>query len=276
MKHIFYYFCLFTLLACSLFAQSITLKGSNGKEASFVKQSISAEGITVTQQGGYRSMLLKWEQLDQDWLQKNQPEIWKEKLQLERLSSLAYESFHFGQTQGSVVGKIKEMKAVAISGEYFGEKQKDVLWICNDPDTLRHFMRFSFNSAHLLDTIEVRMNFDSSDDISKEMKAEWERLIKMVETFGSNPVQRDRFPITSKWRQEARVAEKGSTHSQVTHSWSDDQREIELLLEAKKIDISFGEIKMGKITFFGAEADTSSVVSTASNRNWVVYKARAK
>lgn len=276
MKYLLIFPCLLCYLFGSLSAELVTLRASSGKEANFVKQSVSAEGITVMQTAGYRSMLLKWEQLDQEWLQKNQPKIWKEKLQLDRLSLIAYDSFYFGQTQDSVVGEINKMKAVVISGEYFGETKKNVLWVCQDPDTLRHFIRFSFNHSLQLNAIEVRMNFDSDEDISKGMESEWERLIEMVEGFNLNPIQRGRFPITSKWKQEARVVEKGHRYSKVTHRWSDDSRDIEILLEAKKVDISFGEVKMGKITFFGSEADMSSVVSTASNSNWVVYRAHSK
>jgi hypothetical protein len=276
LKRLIIFFASSAFLVGSLGAKSVTLRGSNGKEVAFQLQVVSAEGLTVTPQGSYRSMLIKWEQLDQEWLQQNQPEIWSEKERLENQAMLAYGAFQFGQTRDAVVRQIKQMKAMAIPGDYFSEMNQDVLWICTDPESLRRFIGFSFNAANQLDTIEMHMNFSSDEDLTRRMQLEWERVIKMVESFNSNPLQRDRFPLESKWRQEARVAEKDGRYSQVTHRWSDDRRQIELRLEAKEVNISFGEIKMGKMTAFGAEVDTSSVVSTASNKNWVVYKARMK
>lgn len=268
--------CLFALILKSLSAELVSLKGANGNEAKFLLQSVSAEGISAQPQGSYKSMTLKWEQLDLEWLQSNQPDIWKQKLQLEALRRLAYHPFLFGQSRSAVLRQVNDMGAKPLLGETFGEAGTDVLWVCLDPKALRRFIRFSFDASQRVVGVEMHMNFDQDEDISKGMKAEWEQLIEMVEGYGSEPSQRDRFPSASTWRQRGRSVDRGESNSLVTHTWADELRRIELGFEVKQIDLSIGEAKLGKVTAFGAEADLSDVVSTSSRTSWVVYKATLK
>jgi hypothetical protein len=276
MKYLLLPVFLFVCLLASLGAESITLKGANGKEATFNLQSVTMAGVEVQPQNSYKTLLIQWGQLDLAWLEKHQPMLWKRKQAVEAMGKRAYDGFQFGQSRNEVIVEVNRMKAVQVPAQNFGDTSQDILWVCADPDTLRRFMRFRFDTDKRLTEFEVHMNFDSDEAIEKGMKNEWERLIRMVETFDVHPNQRDRFPTSSSWRQFVRNAEKGGESRILSRTWNDDLRHIELSLEAKQVELSTGEAKPGKVALFGVEIDTSSVVSTASNTNWVVYKAQFK
>lgn len=276
MKYLPFTVCLFVCLLSSLCAEVISLKGANGKEAKFTLEAVSAEGVQVLPQNGYKSILINWEQLDLAWLKQNQPDLWKQKQQVEVTSKRAFEAFYFGQSRNDVIREINRIKAVEVPGQSFGDAAASVFWVSIDPDSLRRFMRFHFDENERLRDIEVHMSFDEDEAIEKGMKTEWERLIRMVDSLGVHPIQRDRFPTSSSWRQFVRATDTSRAGRLLTRNWSDASRQIELSLETKQVELSAGESKPGKVTFFGVEIDTSSVVSTGSNTNWVVYKAYLK
>ena len=221
-------------------------------------------------------MLLKWEQLDLEWLAKNRPQVWQKKQEIERLSSAAFKGFFFQEDKNSVFRKIKSMGGLRIAGELMGDSDPDSVWVTLDPKTFGQLLRFSFNDGGRLIGMEVHQNFSSKLPLDKELKAEWKRLVAMVEDFYISPAVNNRFPSRLEWRRFTNQSSSRRKSLLLTQRWEDPRRQIELGLASKAIDIRGGPMQAtGNPTFFGVEIKPSSAIP-ADNTNWLIYSARMK
>lgn len=265
------FFCLSLLIPLS--AEFVQLKGSNGQVVEFLIQSIEADGVMAQHRGSHKFNLVRWEQLDLDWLKQNQTDIWNQKQHQEAMRVVAYEEFKFGQSLSEVSQMIKALKGVRLPNEPFNETDNSVIWVTFKPKEMRQFLRFSFDGQDKLSEIELHTNFNKDDDIEAEMLAEWERLVQLVGGYETNAVETRSYPKSSEWRRWKSNSSADKQNIWLTHRWSDTLRQFELGLESKQISLSSSEPATKTITAFGTAFNTStSTVNT--NTNWVVYKSK--
>lgn len=256
-------------------AGTVELKGANGRSAQFKVESVGPEGIQAVPNGRLRAMLLKWEQLDLEWLASNRPEIWKQKQQIERMASAAFKGFDFKEDRNSVFLKINNIGGVRISGEAFGDSNPNSVWVTVDPKTYKQVFKFSFNNEQQLVGIELHQHFSSKLPINGELKAEWERLVGMVKTFHISALEDDGFPSQYDWRRFTKQSAAKRENQLVTHRWEDKQRKIELGVTAREIRMEGPLEVTGKATLFGVEMRPSSSIPS-ENTNWLIYSATIK
>lgn len=258
----------------SLNAAYIPLKGANGHMVEFQVEAVEADGLRATRKGGYKEMLLKWEHIDLNWLRINQPELWKEKALIGQMKRRAYEGINFGMSKNQIIAQVNQKNGVRLPNEALGEKDESVLWVCYDAEALRQFFRFEFDKNDLLESFEVHHNFDEEKGIGSEMEAEWKRLNQLVEGFRSELASSEALPSDSDWRRLTKRLGSEKTLDRVTHRWEDAEREFELAVAYKAVDLGVTKTTEGKITFFGKEITVSNTAET--HRNWVVLRARRK
>ncbi len=262
------------LFAGSLCAAYTPLKGANGRIVEFQIESIRAEGIRAMPRGGYKALLLTWEQLDQDWLKAEQSAIWSKKEQIEAMVSVAYGDFKFGDSRARIYQVVNLKNGFSLPNEAFAEREAEALWVTFDPQDFREFIRFQFDVEDRLVALQFHRSFSSEEAIDGELALEWQRLVALVPTYQVDPIQSDRLPSSKEWQSLIRKTDLVKGFSRVTHQWRDDQREFELALAARKIDIGVKQAKEGKITFFGKEMIITD--SAALNTNWVVLTAKLR
>lgn len=260
--------------AGSLYAAYTPLKGANGRIVEFKIESIKVEGIWAMPRGGYKALLLTWEQLDQDWLKAEQSAIWMKKEQIEAMASVAYEDFKFGDSRARIYQMVNLKNGFSLPNEAFGEGEAEALWITFDPQNLREFFRFQFDAEDRLVALQVHRNFSGEQAIEGELSMEWQRLIELVPTYEVELIHSARLLNSREWQTLVKKTDLAKGLSRVTHQWQDDRREFELALAARKVDIGVKQAKEGKITFFGKEmiiTDTAEL-----NTNWVVLTAKLR
>ena len=258
------------VLTSSAVAKAVELKGANGQIVKFIVQSVQADGIQAQREGSHKSMLIEWEYLDLEWIQRNKTQIWQEKLKIEAMKRIAYKGFKFGQTRSEVYTQMNAMKAEELSPEIFNETDPRAMWVIFDPETLRQFGRFTFDGERLVE-IQIRMNFPENEAVERGMKTEWERLLKLVDQYQMDSIESKRFPSSSDWKRWTNNPAKRNEGMFVTNLWSDETRTAELGLDWKVVDLSITSFESKRITLFGVAAD---VTSTKTNCNWVVYTAK--
>jgi hypothetical protein len=264
-------FCLFT----SLLAEFVPLKGANGQIVEFLVQSVEPNGVMAQHRGAYKFSLIRWEQLDLEWLKQNQKAIWKAKQQHEANKQAAYGAFRFGQSISEVITIIQAHNGERVHHEAFKDSDASALWINLNPKDTRQFLRFSFDGANKLAGIQVHTNFDDEQGIDAEMRTEWERLIALVEGYGGVEEENRSFPRASEWR---RWQSEGSTDGQniwLTHRWGDELRQFELGLESKQVKFGGGDMVITGRTKLGYTVNGSGSTNKTFT-NWVVYKAALK
>ncbi len=257
------------LVTSSAVAKSVELKGANGQIVKFMVQSVQADGIQAQREGSHKTMLIQWEYLDLEWLKRNQSQIWQEKLKIEAMKRIAYKDFKFGQTRNEVHTQINAMKGEQLSPDIFNETDPRSTWVIFDPSTLRQFGRFTFEDERLVG-IQIWMNFPEKEGVGRDMKSEWDRLLRLVEQYQMESLETKRFPSSSDWQRWTNNPAKRKEGMLVTNYWSDGSRTVELGLDSKVLDLSVTSPESNKITFFGV---TAGVTKTKTNSNWVVYKA---
>ena len=266
-------FCAYLLT--SLSAEFVPLKGSNGKVIEFLVQSVEPDGVIAQHRGAYKFSLIQWEQLDLDWLKQNQINIWKQKQHHEAMKKVAYGEFKFGQSLREVSQMIKAHNGVQLPNEPFKDAKKNAMWITFKPKEMRQFLRFNFDENNKLIEIQLHTNFDQEQAIETEMLTEWERLVQLVNGYGTDIIENRSYPKPSEWRRWKSNASAEKQSAWRTHRWKDALREFELGLESKQIQIATGKREVKSITKFGYELSDNT--STArSNTNWVVYKSKLK
>lgn len=269
-----FYLLLLSVLLVPLYGAYTPLRGANGHVVEFQIEGVEAEGLRAVRKGGYKEMLLQWEHIDLDWLRTNQPDIWKEKAQIEKLKRRAYEGISFGMSRNQVIAMVNRKDGVRLPNEALEEKDESVLWVCYDPETLRQFYRFHFDANEFLDEFEVHHNFEEEKGTGGEMEAEWQRLYQLVEGYRSELESSDGLPSDSEWRRVTKRLGSDKTFDRVTHRWEDAERQFELAVAYKTVDLGAAKTTEGKITFFGKEIIVSGTAET--HRNWVVLRARRK
>lgn len=259
----------------SLSAEFVRLKGSNGQVVEFLVQSIELDGVMAQPKGAYKFNLIRWEQLDLDWLRQNQIDIWKQKQHREAMKEVAYEQFKFGQSHREVSQMIQALNGVQLPNEPFKDTDNSAMWITFKPKEMRQFLRFSFDKENKLIEIQLHTNFDKEHAIDAEMLTEWERLVQLVDGYETNAIESRSYPKPSEWRRwkSNDRAEKQSIW--LTHRWSDASRQFELGLESKQVSISAEKREIKSITKFGYEVSDNTSTSR-TNTNWVVYKSKLK
>tara|TARA_B110000967_G_C18824081_1_gene530347 strand:- start:336 stop:1208 length:873 start_codon:yes stop_codon:yes gene_type:complete len=264
------FFSLFT----SLFAEFVPLKGSNGKMVEFLVESVEPDGVMAQYRGAYKFSLIRWEQLDLEWLKQNQKAIWKEKQQHEANKQAAYGAFRFGQSLSEVVKMIQALDGERVHHEAFNDTDASALWINLNPKDTRQFLRFSFDGANKLSEIQLHTNFDEEQAIEAEMRTEWERLIALVEGCGGIEEEKRSFPRSSEWRRWQSEASADKQSIWLTHRWGDELRQFELGLESKQVKFGGGDAVITGRTRFGYTVSSGSMDKTFTN--WVVYKVTLK
>ncbi len=254
-------------------AEYVPLKGANGRTIEFAIGSVEAEGIRAQPKGSHKEVLIEWEKLDLKWLAENQKDLWEQKQDIEAMLQAAYEGYAFGQSRKQVILKIQAHDGLRLPNELLDETDPNALWITFKPETLRQFLRFLFDAQGQLIEVQVHHNFPADISIDKELQAEWERLIQMVEPYRCPLMEEEPFPSPATWRRLKKKAKPGQEIYQRTHHWADAQREIELAVVSKEVALGVEKHTANKITFFGTDMNITSTAK--SNTNWLVYTARS-
>ena len=265
------------LLVCflhSLSAEYALLKGANGRILEFQVESVEVQGIRAVPRDGYKTVLLKWEQLDLDWLRQQHGDIWHKKEQMDSMGLIAYGDYHFGDSKTRIYDLVNSQNGYRLPAATFRERAPGALWVTFDPVNLRKFIRFHFDSNDQLDEIQIHRNFSDFEEIGDAMKEEWKRLGQMVASYQLNLIESQAFPSQRRWDSATKNAnlKKGIIH--VTHRWQDDERYFELALKAK--EIGYGQQRSGdeKVTLFGKELNIKK--NAEENTNWVVLVAKQR
>ena len=146
----------FAFVLSPLHSELVSLKSIKGVEVDFRVETVRLDGVVVQTQASLAPILIKWNQLDLEWLEKNRPLIWERRQEAKRLAvDIAYGPFQFGQTRFEVLKQVEAMGGISIPNKIFSEKDRTAQWVCLDPDRLRKFMRFNFDTDHLLSGIEL-------------------------------------------------------------------------------------------------------------------------
>lgn len=243
----------FSILPHSLCAVFTPLKGANGQIVEFQVQAVEADGLRAIRKGGYKTLLLAWEQLDLAWLKKHQVALWNQKAQIEKMQDVAYQDYRFGMTRREVIITINSRNGVRLPNETFGEDDPATLWISFDPQNYNQLYRFVFNDKGLLNEVQIHHSFNEDDNISGAMQSEWSRLVKLVSGYGSNLRKAEDFPDELKWKRHLRDDNREAKVTRVTHQWEDKQRQFVLALERKKMNVGRREVREGELTLFGKQ-----------------------
>ncbi|MFP4156913.1 MAG: hypothetical protein ACLFU4_04780 [Opitutales bacterium] len=242
--------------------------------AEFQIEAVEADGLRVVRKGGYKKMELGWDLLDMDWLKANHPDLWEEKLEIEKAQRRAFEDYYFGDSKAKISQKIQSRGGLRVAGEIFGDTDPAVTWVCFDVEALNQFYRFQFDENKELESLEVHQSFDLADGAETSMKEEWERIAEWVNDNRSELVRGGAYNRQSDWRRLVRQlkSRRGSKH--VTHEWEDARREFELAVLWREIEIPAPSGTGGEITFFGKTMDVGA--RSFRRTDWLVLQARLK
>ena len=258
-------------LPVALFAKYVPLKGANGQVVEFLIQSVEPEGIMAQHRSAYKYSLIRWEQLDLEWLKENHKEIWRKKQHVEAMQDVAYGPFKFGQSRNEVNQLVHTRKGVRVANEVFGDSDSSAMWITLQPQQLRQFLRFSFDASDQLVELQLHSNFEVAQSIETEMQAEWQRLLELVNSFGGEETESRSFPRGSEWSRWLEKMSTGKANHFITHRWGDARRQFELSLTSRQVFIGGGEMVITGRSAMGTAVSKSKSV-TETKTNWVVLK----
>lgn len=268
------FICLVLVFPATLTAAYTTLKGSNGRIVDFQIEAVGMDGIRAVPRGGHKALLLRWDQLDLNWLRREQPTIWDQKQQIEAMGMVAYGDFRFGDSRARIYELVNSKNGYSLPSESFGEQAPGALWVTFDPENLREFYRFHFDGEDRLDGLERHIGFSRDESIETGLKAEWTRLIEILSTYHAESVQAGPLPSSREWQAALKKTDLAKGRSWNTHTWQDARRDFELTVAVRKLDVGVRTATEGKITFFGKEMILTD--SSETNTNWIVLKARLR